>query len=148
MIRTSIAAALATAGLLALAGCGGSMEESATTGMPLKTFQVVETEFKPTPATFTIYKAGTYAFEAVNKGQAVHSLEIEGNGVETELEQELQPGDSGTLTVDLEAGVYELYCPVGGHKDQGMKGSIGVERAPGSAETEDTSGGSGYGYGN
>lgn len=139
---------MATVGLLALAGCGGSEEESASPGMPLKTFQVVETEFKLMPATFTIDKAGTYAFEAVNKGQAVHSLEVEGNGVETELDHDLQPGDTGTLTVELEAGVYELYCPVGGHKDQGMKGSIGVERAPGSAETEDTSGGSGYGYGN
>jgi uncharacterized cupredoxin-like copper-binding protein len=146
--RTSIAAAaLATLGLLGLAGCGGS-EESASTGTPLKTFQVVETEFKLMPATFAIDKAGTYAFEAVNRGQAVHSLEVEGNGVEVALDNELQPGDSGTLTADLDAGVYELYCPVGGHKDQGMKGSIGVERAPGSAEPEDTSGDSGYGYGN
>jgi VCBS repeat-containing protein len=153
LTKTSIAAVLAAGvGLLGLAGCGGGKnEESAATGTPEKTFQVVETEFKLTPSTFTIDKAGTYAFEAKNSGQAVHSLEIEGNGVEAKLESDLEPGESGTVTVDLKPGTYEMYCPVDGHKDQGMEGSIGVERSPAASNTQEDSGGNGtggYGSGN
>ncbi|HEX2498493.1 MAG TPA: plastocyanin/azurin family copper-binding protein [Actinomycetes bacterium] len=38
----------------------------------------------------------------------------------------LSPGDSGQLTVDLQAGTYELYCPVGGHRGLGMETEITV----------------------
>jgi predicted lipoprotein with Yx(FWY)xxD motif len=65
--------------------------------------------------------AGTVTFNITNDGQAPHNFEIEGNGVEMELEENLEPGESGTLEVDLAPGTYEVYCPVGNHADQGMR---------------------------
>jgi len=126
-VRLAIAVGIAAAAL-GVAACGGSGgdEQSAATGSPARTFSVAETDFALSPSTFTIDKAGTYAFRAVNDGQVLHSLEIEGNGVEAKLAGDLQPGDSGTLEVKLEAGTYEIYCPVGNHKDIGMEGTVEV----------------------
>ena len=64
--------------------------------------------------------AGPTTFEVTNDGTFPHSFEIEGQGIEEELEANLEPGQSGTLEVDLEPGTYEVYCPVGNHADQGM----------------------------
>ena len=129
-----VAAAGITAAVLALTACGsGSKGEQAAAGPSLKTFTVSETDFKLSPATFTIDKAGTYTFHAVNHGQVVHSLEIEGKGVEAKLGSDLQPGASGDLEVALPAGTYEIYCPVGSHKDMGMEGKVKV--AGGSARS-------------
>ena len=72
-------------------------------------------------------QAGTVTFKATNDGSVDHNLEVEGPEGEQELEQDLAPGQSGTLTVDLsKPGKYEFYCPVGGHRDLGMEGEITV----------------------
>ena len=55
-----------------------------------------------------------------------HALEIEGNGLEEQRTATLSPGDSATLTVDLKPGKYTIYCPIGGHRALGMKGTITV----------------------
>ena len=80
------------------------------------TIELSTTEFVP----------GTYTFVATNNGQTTHALQIEGQGLEEETE-DIAPGDSTSLTVTLEAGEYELYCPVGNHKDMGMELDIAVE---------------------
>jgi uncharacterized cupredoxin-like copper-binding protein len=81
-------------------------------------------------------KPGTYAFKAEDKGSAEHSLTIEGKGVksagakggEATLEQTLNPEQSGVLTVTFQkSGTYEMYCPVDGHEQLGMKGKVVVK---------------------
>jgi uncharacterized cupredoxin-like copper-binding protein len=62
-----------------------------------------------------------------NTGAETHGFEVEGQGIEEELEGELQPGDSGTLEVDLEPGTYTIYCPVNGHRGLGMELSVTVQ---------------------
>ena len=59
-----------------------------------------------------------------NPSSVPHAVEIEGNGVEEETKT-LTNG-SASVTVDLKAGDYEFYCPVDGHKDAGMKGTLTV----------------------
>jgi uncharacterized cupredoxin-like copper-binding protein len=40
----------------------------------------------------------------------------------------LNPGQSGVLTVTFEKpGTYEMYCPVDGHEQMGMKGEVVVK---------------------
>jgi uncharacterized cupredoxin-like copper-binding protein len=82
------------------------------------------------PAKITLDKARTYVFKAVNTGGIIHSLEIEGNGIEEETPI-LDPGQSANLKVNLKAGTYEIYCPVGGHAEQGMEGTITVGESTG-----------------
>lgn len=65
--------------------------------------------------------AGPTTFEITNVGTGEHNFEVEGQGIEEELPQNLAPGTSGTLTVDLAPGTYEVYCPVGNHEDMGMR---------------------------
>ncbi len=68
-------------------------------------------------------QAGTTTFVLRNVGEFPHTIEIEGQGIEEVLEPPLQAGETKTLTVDLEAGTYEVYCPVGDgrHREQGME---------------------------
>ena len=101
-------------------------EESTTaSGGGGETVDLSEVEYKIDPADATV-KAGSVTFNVSNDGQTVHNLEIEGNGVEEESE-DLQPGSTGQLTVDLEPGTYEMYCSIDGHEDLGMKGEITVQ---------------------
>jgi uncharacterized cupredoxin-like copper-binding protein len=146
-ISTALAG-LAAAALLAAGGCGGDDEESSSADAPgpaLETVSISETEFKLDPATVTLDEAGRYTFKAVNDGEVDHALEVEGEGVEEETET-IGPGESAEVTVELKAGTYELYCPVGNHKDEGMEGSVSVAGGGGMDTGDDDEQSSGYGY--
>ena len=117
-------------------GCGGygggSKKASSTTtpassgGTVVKTVTVHETEYKLTPNSISLPKAGTYVFKGVNAGTTAHALAVEGNGVDMDG-AEISPGNRGTLKVTLpKNGNYEIYCPVDGHKGLGMKGTVTV----------------------
>lgn len=82
-------------------------------------------DFALEPKTVQLDAPGSYTFTVTNDGQTTHALEIEGNGVEEETDT-LGPGDSGEVTVELAAGEYELYCPVDGHRANGMEGTLVV----------------------
>jgi uncharacterized cupredoxin-like copper-binding protein len=115
------------------AGGGGAEDAQAPSGAKesvLKTIRVKEVEFALKPAEITLEKPGTYLFKAVNSGGTVHALEVEDQGIEEETE-EIQPGQSAELKVKLEAGTYELYCPVDGHKEEGMEGKVIVKEGSG-----------------
>jgi uncharacterized cupredoxin-like copper-binding protein len=127
--------------ILVLAGCGGGNNESTQAGPVVQTVQISEKEFSLTPSTVNVSKTGTVEFQLTNDGQVTHAFEVEGNGVEEETE-DIEPGQSATLRVDLsKSGSYEMYCPIDGHKDKGMKGTITVGAAAGgggSTTTEPT----------
>ena len=116
--------------VFALAGCGGDGDDSsggtttsaAAAGTPV-TMSLVD--FALEPKTVQLDAPGTYTFTVTNNGQTSHALEIEGNGVEEETDT-LSPGDSGEVTVELAAGEYELYCPIDGHRANGMEGTLVV----------------------
>jgi uncharacterized cupredoxin-like copper-binding protein len=69
-------------------------------------------------------KAGKVKIVMDNPSSVPHAVEVEGNGVEEETKT-LTKGKAD-LTVDLKAGKYEFYCPVDGHKEAGMKGTLTV----------------------
>jgi len=122
-------------------GQSGSASSSSSTGSApggvIKTVAIKESEYKLSPSSVTLSKPGTYAFKAENNGSTQHSLTIEGEGVksegggeagEVELEQDLSPGQSGVLRVTFQkSGTYEMYCPVDGHEQEGMKGEVVVK---------------------
>ena len=122
-----LAVVVAVVSLLLIVGCGGDGDEETTpeTTASAETFTISETDFALSPSTVTIDAPGTYTFEATNDGGTDHALEIEGNGVEEETDT-IGPGESASVTVDLESGTYEMYCPIDGHRDQGMEGEVSV----------------------
>jgi plastocyanin len=71
-------------------------------------------------------KAGKVTVDFSNPSSTPHAVEIEGNGVEEETET-VTSGDAPPITVDLKPGTYEFYCPVPGHKEAGMKGTLTVQ---------------------
>jgi plastocyanin len=83
--------------------------------------------------------AGSITFTVDNVGSIPHAFEVEGHGIEQETAV-IQPGASATLTLTLEPGTYEVYCPVGAdsHKKLGMETDLKVVAAK-------VSGPSGYG---
>lgn len=69
--------------------------------------------------------AGEVTIELVNESGIPHNVEVEGNGVE-EVSETITEG-STELSVTLDAGEYEFYCAVAGHREQGMEGTLTVE---------------------
>jgi uncharacterized cupredoxin-like copper-binding protein len=134
-----IAAAIA----VPVAGCGGGDDDNSTSadtggatpattsggagGGAGQTVDMTAADFKFDPSDPTV-KSGNVTFNLKNEGQAPHSLEIEDvNGQDQEIEGDVAPGQSGTLTVNLPPGKYEFYCPVANHKEMGMEGDITVK---------------------
>ncbi|MEV4312564.1 cupredoxin domain-containing protein [Actinocrispum sp. NPDC049592] len=74
------------------------------------------------------FPAGVYTFVVNNAGQATHSLEIQKEGVADYRSDNIRPGHSDELTVQLEAGTYQVWCPVGNHRSQGMNMELTVTK--------------------
>ena len=154
MTPTRLPVVLLVAGAVALAGCGddddsGAAAESSpaadtSTESASTQVKVSETEFKITPAKLTVKEAGTTTLAVANDGKFDHSLEVEGPSGEVETDT-IPPGESATLEVDLsKPGTYEMYCPIGNHREMGMDGEVSVAGGGGAADDDD-GGGSGKG---
>jgi uncharacterized cupredoxin-like copper-binding protein len=116
---------------LLLAACGGSSNGADEGADALQTFQVSENEFSINPASIELPRAGTYEFAVTNDGQISHALNIEESGGGNEVESgDIGPGEKKTVRFTFSGdGSFELYCPIGDHKDQGMEGTITVGSA-------------------
>ncbi|MEP7036375.1 MAG: plastocyanin/azurin family copper-binding protein [Actinomycetota bacterium] len=134
------AARVVTAAVVALllGACGGTTTGSTTattspaaaattsSAAPVGTsVGVIESEFSIT-LDATSFTAGTYTFTVKNKGSFAHNLTIEGPGVDKVATPTLPGGQSGSVTVSLQKGSYELWCSVDSHKDKGMDMKITV----------------------
>jgi uncharacterized cupredoxin-like copper-binding protein len=127
MMRKLLTVSILLIGMVILSACASPT----TPAPPPSEGQTVEVEL----VSYEIHmsqtlQAGTLTFHVVNNTDdgEEHSLEIEGNGIEVELESHLQPGEEGTLTVDLAPGTYRFYCPVEDHAEEhGMEIEVTVE---------------------
>ena len=141
---------------LLLAACGGGYGGGGSSGTGsgaiVRTIQISEKEYSLTPATVSLQKAGTYAFQVTNKGTITHAFTIEAGGGGKEIESgDIQPGSHKTVKYTFAAGKrYEMYCPIDGHRAQGMSGTIKIGGGKGGGTTTSPSGGTttsgGYGY--
>lgn len=133
-----LALALAIAVALPIAGCGSDDSDSETGGDASATTQSAVSGGGQTLAlaadpdgaiafdkTSLSTTAGKTTIAFTNESQVPHAVEVEGNGIEEETET-IQGGNA-QLTVDLKPGTYEFYCPVGNHKEEGMKGELIVK---------------------
>lgn len=78
------------------------------------------------PADITL-AAGAHTFAAVNDGTVPHGLALTGEGVSASTpDASFAEGETQSLSVELAPGSYSIFCPVPGHKEAGMVGTITV----------------------
>ena len=71
-------------------------------------------------------KAGTVTIKLTNPSALQHGVAIEGHGVDKDGKI-VGKGRVSSVTVKLKPGKYTFYCPVPGHEDAGMKGTLVVK---------------------
>jgi plastocyanin len=134
---TWVLALLLSAGVLLAAGCGD--DDDGDGGGAAPTPEATEESSSGEALTLTADPGGSISWEPgelsaaagsvtvklVNESGTPHAVEVEGNGIEEETET-VTEGEV-ELTVDLEAGEYVYYCPVGQHRQNGMEGTLTVE---------------------
>ena len=146
---------LAAVLLVAVAGCGGSGNDSSknagsnTTGAtstPTETPSATATAKSggatgggsetlqlaaPADGSLTFdkktldAKAGNVTIDFDNPSSTPHAIAIEGNGVDQSSQTVTTSKTS--VTADLKPGTYTFYCPVPGHRQAGMEGTLTVK---------------------
>jgi uncharacterized cupredoxin-like copper-binding protein len=140
------ALAVLSLALAAVAGCGGGDDNNATTSTPTSTTQATTT----TPSgggggagsNLTISadpsgalkfnksalsgKSGRVTIKMDNPSPVEHAVSIKGNGVDAGGST-VGKGGVSTATANLKPGKYEFFCPVDGHEQAGMKGTLTVK---------------------
>jgi uncharacterized cupredoxin-like copper-binding protein len=130
---------------LALAGCGGSSNKnagsntsgatatpasnsggssSASSSGALALSAPADGSLKFDKTTLTA-KAGKVTINFDNPASVPHGIGVKGNGIDQKSGQIMNSKTS--LTVNLKPGTYEFYCPVPGHEQAGMKGTLTVQ---------------------
>ncbi len=106
------------------------------TGTPTRAQQgqdVQLREFAIEPASFTAAVGDTVRLNVTNQGGREHNLELEleSAGIDQLLfPANLQPGQNAMVEVTFsELSTWELYCPIGQHRDRGMLASVQVQAA-------------------
>jgi uncharacterized cupredoxin-like copper-binding protein len=143
LVLLPLAAFLAACGGSSGSGGDSSQAGGSTGGSALQTIQISEKEYSFNPSTITVPKSGTYAFEVTNKGTITHAFVIEESGSEGSEAKtgDIAPGSRKTVNFTFEAGKrYEMYCPIDGHKTEGMAGTISVDGAAGGGTTTNPEG--------
>jgi uncharacterized cupredoxin-like copper-binding protein len=137
MTRRILALEMAVAVVaLAVAGCGGSSSstttKSATRSVTVSTSGAHAVKLSADPSgalkfnTKTLSaKAGAVTITMNNPSSLEHGIAVEGNGVDKDGKIVGQGGTS-VLAVQLKAGKYTFFCPVPGHRQAGMQGTLTV----------------------
>jgi uncharacterized cupredoxin-like copper-binding protein len=129
-------AAGATAGILALGAVAAAPAGASSQGTTVK---AVETDFHIALSKKT-FAPGKYTFEAINKGQTTHALEITGSGLKNAKTKDITPGQTAKLTVTFKKGPYDIFCPIPGHKALGMNVNIVVVTAGATSSSNSSKG--------
>src|SRR5687767_3509936 len=97
---------------------------------------VVATDFKFDKGTYTA-AAGPVSFNLANQGARPHDIAI-GTGTNAIFQVvagdgSVAGGQSASGTFTFQPGTYEMWCPVGNHRAQGMVATFTVTAAAGAA---------------
>lgn len=89
------------------------------------TMSAVEFAFQPATVSTS---SSSVTFNVTNNGQFPHNVQFDGQDAAI-FANDLTAGQSATATVNLAPGTYTFYCPVDGHRDRGMVGTLTVAGA-------------------
>ena len=117
--------AILAALVLAAAGCGDDddSDDGGSSDAPAQE-ESSGAEGNGADKTELTAKPGKVTILMENQSDVPHAVEVEGNGVEEETDT--VTGANAEVTVDLKAGEYKFYCPVGNHAQAGMEGTLTV----------------------
>ena len=87
--------------------------------------QVTASEMKFEPAAITV-PAGETTFQVRNGGTVIHEFEVFSGETLVDEVEDIVPGQTKDLTVNLETGEYTFVCMEPGHEEAGMKGTLTV----------------------
>ena len=103
---------------------GPADEATASSDGEALAISLQEWQLEPSALSFA---AGSYTFQAANDGTIPHALALAGEGVSAATPDASYPaGETQSFSVELAPGTYEVYCPVPGHKEAGMVGTVTV----------------------
>ena len=105
---------------LTLAACGGGEDTGGGGGGgggSATSLSMVDNAFEPADLTV----AAGADLEVSNDGEALHNITIEG----TEIDEDVEVGQSSSITVDAEPGEYTMFCEY--HRSAGMEGTVTVQ---------------------
>ena len=71
-------------------------------------------------------KSGSVTITMTNPSTVQHGVAIQGGGV-NKSGQIVGDGGTSTVTATLKPGKYTFYCPVPGHRQAGMQGTLTVK---------------------
>ena len=72
---------------------------------------------------------GTVQLAVTNAGPTVHNVSIrDTSGTVVGATKDLKSGQSETLSVDIPAGTYVMFCSLPGHESLGIKGTLTVTK--------------------
>lgn len=110
--------------LLAACGGGGGGGGGSTSGGGKITIEM--SEYKYNPATITVSPGASVTVTLKNVGSLQHDYHIDGINATSPL---VDPGKSvdWTFTAPSQAGTYDTWCTVAGHKELGMVGKLEVK---------------------
>lgn len=131
------------AGAALLAGCGRAAQP-ATSGGPAQTVDVVMAGMRYQPAEIRVRAGAPVTLNLQNRDSVLHDLNVDrirvtgkraeggGHGAhgakEPDLHVAVPAGGTARLAfTPLDAGQYEVYCAVPGHRQAGMVGKLVVE---------------------
>jgi uncharacterized cupredoxin-like copper-binding protein len=135
--RLSFIAVAPVAVALLVAGCGSSnsSQNAAATATPTPQSgggQLIKLSADPGgqlrfDTSNLTAKPGKVTLRMTNPSSAGmdHGIAVEGNGVDSDGPT-VAPGNVSSVTVTLKKGTYTFYCPVPGHLQAGMKGTLTV----------------------
>ena len=122
-----------------IAGCGSSSSSSSSAATSTSStvsaaaapssgggLTLDESEFKIDPANAKVAKTGPIEITVKNTGAVTHALTVQtpAGPVST---GNIAPGKTTTLKVNIsKAGTYKFFCPIPGHEQAGMKGTLVV----------------------
>jgi len=82
-------------------------------------------EYEFDPGSLTFERGDSIRLTFRNSGNISHTWTIDALNVDT---GPVAPGQSRTVEFDaIEAGTYEIYCAIPGHRESGMVGTLVVE---------------------
>ncbi len=108
----------------------GSPPASAMSASPSSASQrtpIVVKDFTLDPRNLSVKSTVTLA--VTNQGPTIHNISIrDASGTVVGATKDLKTGESETLSVEIPAGSYTMFCSLPGHESLGIKGALTVTK--------------------